>query len=540
MGSCEPVKGVSAGDGAVSIGPGSYFTLTHGIVPSGGRSRVDEYSLVFDFKVPDIGNFACFFQTDGDNKSDGDCFVRDSSGAIGVSATGYSAATIKPETWYRLIVAVNNGNRYDIYLNGRKILAGAPQSMDGRFSLGPNLLICADDNGEDGRMDLSYLAVYDKAISDAEAAGLKGPSGRDPSKFLTAPYLQNVRTNGISVMWETAGIENCVVEYGTNRSYGRKAACASSLTAGKTRIWKSVLAGLPAGRNCHYRTIVSGTTNEDAVFSTAPAAFRNFTFGVWSDSQGGSYNPTTAMMRRMSTNVNLAVCCGDVAENGGSYESVSSSFLARVPAFLGPASVPFFVAWGNHCDVGSSIVRDFTDQPGPANFSFDYAGCHFVCLDDRERYDFGWIEKNLADAAKTARHIFLFVHRPPFCELWVDGDDLLRKKLVPLLEKYRVDAVFSGHTHEYERGSLNGVHYCVTGGGSWLDSPEKVVAHWPHMTVGGDHDLGPGIDHGLVNEYVTIEVTPQGWTARMTAFNPDGSPMTGVSDTFSGGNKKND
>ena len=52
-----------------------------------------------------------------------------------------------------------------------------------------------------------------------------------------------------------------------------------------------------------------------------------------------------------------------------------------------------------------------------------------------------------------------------------------------MMEKYGVDVCFSGHMHGYERGDLNGVYYCVTGGGSGLDIPEPLVREWPHMTV---------------------------------------------------------
>jgi hypothetical protein len=34
-----------------------------------------------------------------------------------------------------------------------------------------------------------------------------------------------------------------------------------------------------------------------------------------------------------------------------------------------------------------------------------------------------------------------------------------------ILEKYQVDAVFSGHDHNYQHNLVNGVHYLVSGGG---------------------------------------------------------------------------
>ena len=161
------------------------------------------------------------------------------------------------------------------------------------------------------------------------------------------------------------------------------------------------------------------------------------------------------------------------------------------------------MAWGNHDGGSSTVIRQFADLPsqqrpgygpGYGSYSFDYAGCHFICIDyASSALDIAtWLEGDLQSTAnRNARFTFLFIHVPPYCELWIDGDAGLRAALVPLMEEYGVDVCFSGHTHEYSRGFLNGVHYCITGGGSWLDSPEVLVADWPHMTVGGQHAI-PG------------------------------------------------
>lgn len=118
-----------------------------------------------------------------------------------------------------------------------------------------------------------------------------------------------------------------------------------------------------------------------------------------------------------------------------------------------------------------------------------------------------------------ARFIFLFIHRAPFYEQWYDGEKLARDNLVPLMEKYGVNVCFSSN----ERGDLNGVYYCVTGGGSWLDFPEPLVLEWPHMTVDGYHDLEEGINGGLINEYVKVVVNEDGFVSTVIAFNPDGT-----------------
>lgn len=248
------------------------------------------------------------------------------------------------------------------------------------------------------------------------------------------------------------------------------------------------------------------------------------------------------MMAHMAERVDFAVAVGDLAEDGSLYGDTRIFYLDRVAENLGQ-TIPWFVAWGNHDQGSSAVIRKFHDLPsqfrgnpfhaGFGNYSFEYADCHFLCIDDADRFDMSWIESDLRRAwAGGARFIFVFVHRPPFCERWIDGEEFFRATLVPLMEKYGVDACFSGHTHAYERGFLNGVYYCVTGGGSWLDLPEPLVYDWPHMTIGGFQDFPPGIHGGLVNEYVQVRVDEFGFQATMIAFNPDGSVMSGVIDTF--------
>jgi hypothetical protein len=135
---------------------------------------------------------------------------------------------------------------------------------------------------------------------------------------------------------------------------------------------------------------------------------------------------------------------------------------------------------------------------------------------------------------------------PPYCERWIDGSSTLRNNLVPLMEQYGVDFCFSGHTHEYERGELNHVHYVVTGGGSWLDHTEVIVRDWEHMFVGGSHNVAgnwakqssPGvlgepqpIIGGLFNEYVMISIRDNYLNLETFGFNADGSEI-GVLDTM--------
>lgn len=656
------IAGVSQGDGAVRIGVGSHYVCTHDIAPNASGTQVNRYSFLFDFRIPQIGPWYCFFQTDAANQNDGDCFIRASDGAIGVAQTGYSAVRSQVGVWQRLIVAVDNSEGvYRIYLNGDLILNGAAQAVDGRFALGPTVLLLADDDGEDAPIDITRLGIYDVCLSASDAVELGGadpgeaanhaptpvvpavgpaqaqtghpaeyrltatdpdldlvqirvdwsdggdlsewsslvPSGQaitfshtftQPGVFrlrasardqrgktgqwtdlqdvqvagstvvqlLTPPYLQNVKPDGITIMWELDLPVDAEVEYGPGPTYGSRAACTRTPSGANTQIYKCVLTGLDPGTTYHYRTWAGGHEGQSGLFTTAPTGSPNFAFSVWSDSQGsnhGTYDadplePTKSFLRHMATNgVAFAVASGDMAENGGSYSDTRQYYLDRVARLLG-STVPWYVGWGNHDGGPDTVIRKFADfpsknrpgyTPGYGSYSFDYAGCHFIAIDYAASTSdiLTWLEADLQSEANTnAKFTFLFIHVPPYCELWLDGDSFLRSELVPLLENYGVDVCFSGHTHEYSRGYLNGVYYCVTGGGSWLDFPEMLITDWEHMTVGGYHSI-PGVERlrpdgggGLVNEYVRVEITGNSFTASMIGFTPDGKEI-GVLDRFS-------
>jgi hypothetical protein len=542
-GTHEAVTGVDEPDGAARIDIGSHYVCEHGIAANGGGSLVNEYTFVYDLQTFGRGLWHCLLQTNQSNSNDGEVFI-DLPGRVGVSATGYSwPRLLDAKTWYRLVLVVDNGSRYEIYVDGLRILEGTAQGIDGRFGLDPTCLLFADENGEDGELDISRVALYDVALSQAEVEALGGLGGL--TVFVTPPYLQNLKADGISIMWETETPTPGVVEYGLDAGYGGSVTGVVEDSGNQTWIHTAVLTGLAPAMEHHFRVVLADTASVDFTFTTAPANETGFTFAVWSDSQGynhGDYDrdptqPSKAMFDHMvAEGIDFAVTCGDLAEDGNSYSDTRVFFVDRPIRRLAAEGVPFFTAWGNHDGGESAVLREFTDLPskdagppfhgGYGSYSFDFGGCHFICIDYlREGADVpGWVEADLqSEAAQSARFIFLFVHRAPFYERWYDGEANLRTDLVPLLEQYGVNVCFSGHMHGYNRGLLNGVYYCVTGGASWLDHHEPLTTDWPHMTHGGYHDLAPDIEGGLIHEYVKVTVSSGQFTSELLTFHPDGS-----------------
>ncbi len=192
------IAGVDAADGAMTIGEGSYYVCRHGIAPNGEGAKVNEWTLLIDFSYPAISlsdppnGYNDLFQTDPNNAGDSDWTIN-SSGAIGIGAVGYSSAygfTTQADTWYRMVVVVDNGVRHDLYIDGVEIFKGNEQGIDGRYSLADVLLLFAagDQDGDDATIDVSTVAIWDVALNPNEILPL-GKAGDSVLTQALAPIV---------------------------------------------------------------------------------------------------------------------------------------------------------------------------------------------------------------------------------------------------------------------------------------------------------------------------------------------------------------
>jgi hypothetical protein len=175
-GTQEAVAGPSGGNGATRIGVGSYFTATHGIAPNGGGAKVNQYSLMFDFRVDQaLGMWHNFFQTDPTvAANDGEYFIRSTTGALGTLDLAYTTPfVVANNTWYRLILTVENGTFFKAYVDGQFQFDHNIRPIDDvRYSLASVLHVFGDDDGDDGLIDCAEFAIWDYALSAAEVAAL--------------------------------------------------------------------------------------------------------------------------------------------------------------------------------------------------------------------------------------------------------------------------------------------------------------------------------------------------------------------------------
>jgi predicted phosphodiesterase len=375
-------------------------------------------------------------------------------------------------------------------------------------------------------------------------------SGDAAGVFKSEPFLQNVSKTAITISWETDRAVNPTVDWGPTSSYGNntKGICIQpALTNSGTMMYlcKVRISGLAADTTYHFRANNGSTASTDRTFTTAPNEDKPFTFGVWSDSQqvvkrlnGGTEYPacSTAIFTDMAANVDMAVSTGDVVDTS-SYYLYSTAFRPYASNILGKQK-PFFVAFGNHDESMTSLIHKTVQNSGMNSFSFNYGNAHFTCVvhsdnvkgalpsdDHINSLPLDWIEQDLAsEDAQNATWRFLFVHVPPYCERWFDGSSLMQTYLVPLLNQYNVQMCLSGHTHEYERGMLNGTFYVITGVCSYLDIIEPITEDWSFMTIGGAQNI-PGLPEGggLMHGWTEIKIDGTELQLKQHGYNLNGT-----------------
>lgn len=171
------------------------------------------------------------------------------------------------------------------------------------------------------------------------------------------------------------------------------------------------------------------------------------------------------------TPFDFIVTAGDNIYNNGSGRHFVKKFEEPFAGFL-KDKVSFYAALGNH-DVEEGR-QDQCQYPlfnmGGANYYTLSKGNGLVdfFILDTTRFDLtqeGWLENALRSS--RAKWKVAAFHHPLYSSGKKHGsDEKLRKRIEPLLVHYRVQVVFSGHDHFYERTKpQQGIQYFVTGAG---------------------------------------------------------------------------
>jgi hypothetical protein len=304
------------------------------------------------------------------------------------------------------------------------------------------------------------------------------------------------------------------------------------------------------------------------------------TLGIYGDARDVVTTWQLANERMKSLNVAALIFTGDLTVSGGD-EMLDTTWLDDIwqdpnnaGQFLTLGQLLYLPVAGNHEYIGDLTVDHFSSDfaiPGTGTYAKAYGSynigiAHFVYIDDTAissespgtaspegDEQVAWLNSDLAAAnSDRTNHPFVFVygHRGLFSTSMHAADiDVLEARtiLAPIYAQYKVDAVFNGHDHEYERTvpivpgnpvtgdpvpTADGTTYVICAGvGANAYAVGTANVSWRATKVGFGTQATDG-GAGYLGVYQTLTLDPTAKTATFTAY---ALTMTGpdpVVDTF--------
>ena len=328
---------------------------------------------------------------------------------------------------------------------------------------------------------------------------VKTSQRQQKAKLVYGPYLQMVNGQGATLRWRTNIPTDSKVEVGTTyEQYSQQVFDPTPTTEHELRI-----TGLKEDTRYYYRfgsstqVLQQGKNN---YFTTAPPAHttRKIRVAVFGDcGTNDKFNRTFSIASyRQHTAGNpaeLMLLLGDNAYYDGLDHEYQKKFFRPFSRHL-LKNHALFPAPGNH-EYANNTARQKdlaipyydlfslprqgecggTPSGSESYYSYNWGNIHFVSLDSYGEHDGGttrlydtlgaqvrWLKKDLA--ANTLPWTIVYWHHPPYTMGSHNSDKetelvKIRENFLRVLERYGVDLVLTGHSHNYERSYLLNGYY---------------------------------------------------------------------------------
>lgn len=377
------------------------------------------------------------------------------------------------------------------------------------------------------------------AACQHQEAGEKSPRNR----VELGPWLLDPQPGSITVAWTTPRPAVGVVEYGQGGKLDKRAA-----EAAPTHDHRVTLAGLPAGEKIDYR--IEGEPTAQGTFTSAPAPDadpfqRPYSVLVYGDNRTNGGDHALLVRAAEPENPDLALHTGDMVVDAKQQKQWSVWFDVERDLL---ARTPLVPTVGNHeiTDSGVTYSRHFKLPGRPTFRQVDYGNLHVLVLDsfelaagaephhgavsDAQR---AWAEAAVKSIPKE-HHLWVLVHQGPFAHpikmrRGHGGSAAVKALLLAVNAIHPIGAVFAGHEHFYERGTIEGLHFFVLGGGGApLEDPDPTVPgvhkalkalSFVTIDVCGCHAVGRAKDiAGRVLDEFVLSDCPQACAVKHPAF----------------------
>jgi hypothetical protein len=367
-------------------------------------------------------------------------------------------------------------------------------------------------------------------------------------------------TTTAAFTWETGAANTAAkVKYGTSATAltmvqpGYVWTLPATAESGAAYMHESHVCGLTPATTYYYQVgggapgaEIWSATQSFTTLATTGSAASPVTLGIYGDARDSATTWQLANQHLKALNVDALLFTGDIVLSGGE-ESLYANWLDAIwqptpgGSFLTLGEIMFLPVAGNHEYILDATAEHFASafaMPGTGPYaksfgSYNIGNAHFVYIDDmaisgtttgstnpQTTAQLAWLNSDLTAAnADRTKHPFIFVysHRGMYSTSnhAADSDVLqTRETLAPIYAQYKVDAVFNGHDHEYER--------------TVPIVPGNPVTGDPVAQSGGTTYI---ICAGVGADPYAVGQGTQSWRAAKVAF---GSVATGVNASYLG------
>ena len=221
----------------------------------------------------------------------------------------------------------------------------------------------------------------------------------------------------------------------------------------------------------HYSYTVRGDSGvlAEGRFRAAPVRAARFTFAVVGDFGSGTGNERAVASMIASWHPDFVLTVGDNAYPLGAPGLLDRDIFGPYAAVMRESA--WFPALGNHdvkANGGRPELEAFHSLGNERWYRFSWGNAAVVVLDSDVSVAPGSPQLRFARRSLELASCFRFAawHHPPWEPPGNRIAPGLRRTIVPLVEKHRVQVVFDGHLHAYSRSRpRNGVLYVTVGTG---------------------------------------------------------------------------
>ena len=318
-----------------------------------------------------------------------------------------------------------------------------------------------------------------------------------PVTLSRGPYLQMGNQTAVSVRWRTNVASRSRLSVGTVAgTYPVIVNDAAALTEHELRV-----TGLSPDTKYFYRigtdtSIIQGDTANFFVTAPTDTTTRSVTIAAYGDCgrNDNSFQSTTLAAYRNylaaqnKKAADLMLLVGDNAYDAGTdleftnnfFSAYSGNILRNHMLFPAPGNHDYANNGSRQVDHNVPYYNIFTMPTAgecggvpsgtEAYYSYNWGNIHILSLDSYGEEDAGttrlydtlgaqvaWIKSDLA--ANTKKWVIAYWHHPPFTMGSHNSDNegelvSIRQNFIRILERYGVDVIICGHSHDYERSFL--------------------------------------------------------------------------------------